>query len=28
VLAEEEVLDEPQLEVFATVGGDGGIRAA
>ena len=28
VLAEEEVLDEPQLEIFATVGGDGGIRAA
>ena len=28
VLAEEEVLDEPRLEVFAAVGGDGGIRAA
>ena len=28
VLAEEEVLDEPRLEVFATVGGDGSIRAA
>ena len=27
VLAEDEVLDEPRLEVFATVG-DGGIRAA
>lgn len=28
VLAEEEVLDEPRLEIFATVGGEGGIRAA
>jgi flagellar biosynthesis protein FlhA len=28
VLADDEVLDEPRLEIFATVGGEGGIRAA
>ncbi len=28
VLAEDEVLDEPRLEVFATIGGEGGVRAA
>jgi flagellar biosynthesis component FlhA len=28
VLAEEEVADEPRLEVFATVGGEEVVRAA